>query len=145
MPRIDDEEVDFPEKDDLEALALTRPANLHIDDVSKTGFLGWTLVRAAERQLPESFKVYRGEQPPLTVEYAKGMVSHMERCNGALRIKTDNEDLRVTATESKVTLDRRTDGGYNLRPGWKDCVVGYILYAPGVALPKDIAQHFDKI
>lgn len=141
----DSDEPDFRGKADLDAIALTRRANLHIDAVSKTGFVGWTLVRAAERQLPEGFKVYRGEQLPSMVEYARGVVSHMERSNGSLCIKTDNDDLRITATESKVTLEQRMDGGYDLKPGWKDCVVGYILYAPGIALPQEIAKHFDKV
>ncbi len=73
--------------------------------------------------------------------YRKGIVTRVDRSDGVVRIITDNDDLMITALRTKIVVEERYDGSYDIRPGWEPPIAFYYLYMPGVALPDDIARR----
>lgn len=108
----------------------------HIDD-----FVGGTLVRSAPNQMPEGFKAYHGESLPATMNHAKGTIVRLEREAGRVRILTDNDDLKLCVTETKMEITPGKEGEYVLKPGWT-IVADYYLCKPGQSLPESLAKYF---
>ena len=102
----------------------------HIND-----FIDGTLVRVCPKETPS----LNPDMPFLTTEFAKGTVLRIEREGQRIRILTDNDDLSICVTESKLTIKPEEDGTHSLKQGYL-IIASYLLYKPKQFLPDTMAK-----